>query len=196
LTVLECDRFAIQEHAVNVTDTPCDIRNAESGEVVGLAREVIGSFAKVLRGLLGKRLFSITVEVSEKPDDSLVFTLHQRPHLFKVRVEVRDSLGQLVGYLKSGSSRIRNGFEIYDKDARLFAQVSGRIFEYDYQFLTPDGKVELARVTRKVAGRGREASFSTESYYLDMNPELADQPLAKMLLLAATLAVDIIYKPA
>jgi len=27
-----------------------------------------------------------------------------------------------------------------------------------------------------------------------VNPDLADQPLAKMLLLAATLAIDLIYK--
>jgi hypothetical protein len=36
--------------------------------------------------------------------------------------------------------------------------------------------------------------FSADNYFLTINPDLADQPLAKMLLLAATLAVDIIYK--
>jgi uncharacterized protein YxjI len=145
--------------------------------------------------MVGKHLFSTTIEVCEKPDDSLVFTLHREWHIFKARVEVRDSLGQLVGYLKSKFFRIRNGFEIHGRDGKVFAQVKGRIFECDYHFLSTDGKVELARVARKIGAVAGEATFSDESYYLDVNPDLADQPLAKMLLLAAALAVDIIYKP-
>jgi hypothetical protein len=198
LTVLECDRFAIQERKIVVSGTQCDIRNANTGEVVGLARENIGGVAKLLRRVVGKHLFSTTVEVCEKPDDSLVFTLQREWHLFKARVEVRDSLGQLVGYLKSKFFRIRYGFDIHDRDGKVFAQVKGRIFECDYQVLTPDGKVELGRVARNLGGLGgmtREAPFSDVSYYLDVNPDLADQPLAKMLLVAATLAVDVMYKP-
>ena len=35
--------------------------------------------------------------------------------------------------------------------------------------------------------------FSADNYFLKVNPQFAEQPMAKMLLLAATLAVDIVY---
>ncbi|MFO0825163.1 MAG: hypothetical protein U0792_18925 [Gemmataceae bacterium] len=68
---------------------------------------------------------------------------------------------------------------------------------FNYQFLTEDDSVELGRVSKQiggVAGLAREVFFSADNYFLEVNPSLAEQPLAKMLLLAATLAVDIIYK--
>ena len=71
------------------------------------------------------------------------------------------------------------------------------MFGFDYRFLTEDGKVELGQVSKVIGGLGgiaREMFFSADNYFLKLNPDLADQPMAKMLLLAATLAVDIIYK--
>jgi hypothetical protein len=57
--------------------------------------------------------------------------------------------------------------------------------------------VELGEVSKKlggIAGLAREVFFSADNYFLRVNPKLTEQPLAKMLLLAATLAVDMIYK--
>ena len=51
-----------------------------------------------------------------------------------------------------------------------------------------------AMVLGGAAGLAREMFFSADNYFLEINPELSEQPMAKMLLLAATLAVDIIYK--
>ncbi len=196
--MLECNRFALLEHKKILSSVQSyDIRNAESGEVVGFARENLTGLTKALRWVMSKNLLPTAVEVFEKPDDSLVFSLQRGWYIFRARVEVRDSLGQLVGFFKSKFFTISGGFDVYDKDGKLFAHVKGRMFGFDYRFVTEDGKVELGRVTKKIgglAGLAREAFFSADNYYLEVNPDLAEQPLAKMLLLAATLAVDIIYK--
>ncbi len=92
---------------------------------------------------------------------------------------------------------ISGGFHVYDKDEKYFAHVKGKMFGFKYKFLTEDGKVELGEVSKKLgglAGLAKELFFSSDNYFLKVNPELAEQPLAKMLLLAATLAVDVIYK--
>ena len=146
---------------------------------------------------MSKHLLPTIVEVFEKPDDSLVFTLKRGWYLFKARVEVHDSLGQFVGSFRSKFFTISGGFDVFDKDGKCFAQVKGSMFGFNYRFLTEDGKVELGRVAKKLGGLvglAREAFFSADDYYLEVSPDLAEQPLAKMLLLAATLAVDIIYK--
>jgi hypothetical protein len=196
--VLECNRFAIQEHRKILSSVQSyDIRNGDTGDVVGSARETIGGFTQAMRWIISKHLMPTTVEVREKPDDSLVFTLRRGWYIFRSRVEVRDAVGQLVGFFKSKFFTISGGFHVYDRDGKYFAHVKGRMFGFDYRLLTEDGKVELGRVAKRIGGAGglaREVFFSADNYFLEVNPELAEQPMAKMLLLAATLAVDLIYK--
>jgi uncharacterized protein YxjI len=196
--VLECNTFAITEHKKILSSVQSyDIKNGETGDLVGTAVENIGALTKVMRWVMSKQLLPTTVEVREKPDDSLVFTIRRRAYLFRSRVEVLDAQGQLVGYFKSKFFTISGGFHVYDKDDKYFANVQGKMFGFNYKFLTEDGNVELGEVSKKLgglAGVAREIFFSADNYFLKVNPELAEQPLAKMLLLAATLAVDIIYK--
>jgi uncharacterized protein YxjI len=196
--VLECNTFAITEHKKILSSVQSyDIKNGETGDLVGIAIENIGGLTKLLRWVMSKQLLPTTVEVREKPDDSLVFTIRRGAYLFRSRVEVRDAQGQLVGYFKSKFLTISGGFHVYDKDDKYFANVQGKMFGFNYKFLTEDGKVQLGEVAKKLgglAGIAREIFFSADNYFLKVNPDLAEQPLAKMLLLAATLAVDIIYK--
>lgn len=196
--MLECNSFAIQEHKKILSSVQSyDIKNGESGELIGTAREDIGFFTKSMRWLVSKQFLPTKVEVREKPDDSLLFTLRRGWYLFRSRVEVRDSQDALVGYFKSKFLTISGGFNVYDKDDKYFARVKGRLLGFDYRFLTEDDKLELGRVSKVIGGAGglaREVFFSADHYYLQINPELAEQPMAKMLLLAATLAVDLIYK--
>ena len=196
--MLECNTFAIQEHKKIISSVQSyDIKNGETGELVGQAKENIGVLTQMLRWVMSKQFLPTTVEVHEKPDDSLVFTLRRGFYIFRSRVEVRDAQGELVGYFKSKFFTISGGFHVYDKHDKYFAHVKGRMFGFDYRFLTEDGKVELGQVSKVIGGLGglaREMFFSADNYFLKLNPELAGQPMAKMLLLAATLAVDIIYK--
>jgi uncharacterized protein YxjI len=196
--MLECNRFAIQEHKKILSSVQSyDIRNGDTGELVGSANENIGTVTQALRWFVSKQLLPTTVEVREKPDDSLVFTLRRGWYLFRSRVEVRDSQGELVGYFRSKFLTISGGFHVYDKDDKYFAHIKGSMLGFNYQFLTEDGTVELGKVSKRIgglSGLAREVLFSADNYFLEVNPELSEQPLAKMLLLAATLAVDMIYK--
>jgi len=196
--MLECTKFAIQEHKKILSSVQSyDIRNGDTGEIIGSARENISTLTKGLRWVMSKHLMPTTVEVREPPDDSLVFTLRRGWYIFKSTVEVRDSNGQLVGTFRSKFLTISGGFHVYDKDGKYFAHVKGSMFGFNYRFLTEDGSVELGRVAKKLggmAGLGKELFFSADNYFLEVSPELTEQPMAKMLLLAATLAVDIIYK--
>ena len=92
---------------------------------------------------------------------------------------------------------IGGGFQVYDKDDQYFAEVKGNLIGFDYRFLTADGAVELGRVTKQIeglSGIARKVFFSADHYLLQVNSELSEQPLAKMLLLATALAIDLIYK--
>ena len=196
--MLECNTFAITEHKKLLSSVQSyEIKNGETGEPVGTAVENIGGFNRLLRWFVSKQFMPTTVEVREKPDDSVVFTIGRGWYLFRSRVEVRDADGHLVGYFKSKFLTISGGFHVYDKDDKYFAHVKGSMFGFNYKFLTEDGTIELGTVSKKLGGLSgvvREVLFSADNYFLQVSPQFAEQPMAKMLLLAATLAVDIIYK--
>lgn len=191
--MLELQNFMIKEQVafMKTTDT-YDIFNPETGTQVGQAQEVIGTFAGILRMIIGKKLMSTMVEVREHPEGALVFVIKKPVAFFRSTVEVFDAQGEKLGYFKSKILSFGGGFWVYDKDDQQFAEVKGKWTGWEFTFVTPDG-VELGQVTKKWAGMLKELFTSADNYVVSVSPHLADQPIAKMLLLAAALAIDIVY---
>lgn len=195
--MLDRNTFVVKEHVKLISNTNTyDILDGDGGEVLGTAQEQIGTLVQLLRFVISKHLMPTRIEVREKPDDSLVFTIRRGAYIFKSRVEVHDAQGELVGYFKSKFFTISGGFHIYDKNDQHFAEIKGKWLGFDYRFVTPDGKLEMGRVSKKLGALGlvKELFTSADTYAVQVNPEMADEPLAKMLILAAALAIDTIYK--
>ncbi len=161
---------------------------------VAVAEEDISGLKKVLRWFVSKALLGTRVEVRESPDDSLVFVISRGPYIFRSRVEVHDAQGGLVGYFKSKVLTIGGGFHVYTADDRHFAEVKGNLIGFNYRLLTPDGSVELGKVSKQWGGVAKEFFTSADSYLVEVAEELDEQPMAKMLVVAAALATDMIFK--
>ncbi|MBN9520312.1 oxidoreductase [bacterium] len=195
--MLEKNTFVVKEHVKLIsTSNTYDILDAESGAQLGTAQENIGVVKQLLRFVLPKQIMSTVVEVREKPDDQLVFSIRRGPYLFRSRVEVLDANGALVGYYVSKFFTIGGGFHIYDKDDKHFAEIKGKWTGFNYRFLSPDGKVEMGQVSKKLSlgSLVKDLFTSADTYAVQVSPELTDEPMSKMLLLAAALAIDTIYK--
>jgi uncharacterized protein YxjI len=193
--VLERNRFVVREQVKLLADrNTYAILDGDTGEQVGTAEEHIGPFVRLLRWFVSKHLMPTRVEVREKPDDSLVFTIRRGGYLFKSRVEVLDAQGEEIGFFRSKVLTISGGFQVYDKAGNDFALIEGKWLGFDYRFVTPDGTVQLGRVSKKWEGLAKELFTSADTYGVEVSPDLAEQPLAKMLILAAALAIDMIYK--
>ena len=195
--MLERTKYVIKERVKIISAVQSyDILDADTGEVVGTAQESIGVLTQLLRWFVSKQFLPTRLEVREKPDDSLVFSLRRGWYLFRSRVEVLDSQDQLVGYFMSKFFTISGGFHVYDKDDQHFAEVKGKLFGWNYRFLSPDGKLEMGHVSKKLGAMGilKEMFTSADTFGVEISEELADEPMAKMLILAATLAIDLIYK--
>ena len=193
--MLESRRFLVRERVKFFkAHHTYDIHDADTEVQVGTADETISGVTKLLRWFVSKQLMGTRVEVREKPDDSLVFTLSRGWYVVRSRVEVHDAQGLLVGYLKSKLISWSGGFHVYDRDDKLFAEVTGNLVGFKYRMTTPDGAVELGRVSKQWKGISREVFTSADWYLVEVNEDLDEQPLAKMLVLAAALATDMIFK--
>ncbi len=191
--MLELQNYLVKEQVsfLKTTDT-YDIFDPESGEQVGVAKEDPGALVKTLRWLISKKLMPTKVEIREHPEGSLVFTIRKPVGLFRETVEVYDADDRKIGYFKSKLFSIGGGFYVYDKNDKQFAEVKGEWTGWEFRFITPDGH-EMGRVTKKWAGALKELFTSADNYVVSISDDLVDQPIAKMLLLAATIAIDVVY---
>jgi uncharacterized protein YxjI len=188
--VLESNSFVVKERArVLATRKAYDLLDGETGEPLGSASTTASGLWAAAGLVLGKESVPAAIEVREKPDDSLVFTI-RRSGLLVRRIELYDSQGVFLGSYRAKRLSVAGGFHVSDKDGVPFCDVRGKLFRSEYTFVTPDGKAELGKVTKQWGGVLKTLFTSAGTYGVRINPDFAEQPIAKMLMLGAALAID------
>ncbi len=191
--MLEANKFMIKEKVKFFkTHQTYDIFDYETEEQVGTAEEKISGLVKTLRWFINKALMPTKVEIRDE-EDALVFQIKRGVTFFRARVEVLNADGELIGYFKSKVFSFGGGFWVYDKKDKQFAEVKGNFIGFNYRILTPEGD-ELGKITKKWGGMAKELFTSADTYMIDIDEDLHDQPVAKMLVLAAAISIDIIFK--
>lgn len=188
--------FFIREHVglLKLTDT-FDILDPETQTQLGIARERPGALIETLRLVVDKRMLPTKVFVYEgtdaKDESRLLFSLHRGISLFTSKIEIRDNAGGLIGWFQSKVFSMGGAFRVYDAAGNEVAGVKGDWKGWNFKFLDNSGN-ELGSVTKKWSGLGRELFTSADNYIIALTQESA--PALAILLLAAGLAVDTVYK--
>ena len=191
--MLEPQRFFVREQVSLLKTTDVyDILDADTQQQVATAVEEPGQLVSLLRWVVHKKLMPTIIHVRSVPDNALLFTLRRPVSFWRDRVEVYDASGQRLGHFTGKVFTIGGGLIVFDRNGQQFADVKGDWVGWNFRFLTPDGQ-ELGIVTKKWAGIGQELFTTADNYIVAINDSLKDQVEAKVLLLAAALAIDIVY---
>jgi uncharacterized protein YxjI len=178
--------FVVKERATRGMKNVYDILD-DAGKPVGLAQQKTATMAMLIGMVTGAP--PTQIDFTEKPDDSLVFTIRRRGYLMK-KVEVVDAQGQVVGRYKAKMLSLAGGFNVYDPAGKHIAEIRGKLTKSEYTFFSPDGKTELGKVSKKWGGMMREMFTSADTYGVQIAPAAADDPKMKMLILGAAVAID------
>lgn len=170
-----------------------DIFDPASGARLGIAQEQISTGMKLLRLLINKRLLPTVVEVREGEDGPLVLSIRRGAAILRSHISVRNRLDQEIGRFKSKLFSLGGGFFVVDTLDNQVAEIKGDWKGWNFRFLGSDG-TELGVVTKKWAGIGKELFTSADNYVISLHDTAALTPDASALLLAAGLAIDIVYK--
>jgi len=191
--MLNLQHYFIKERqqVLGYTDT-YEILDPDTQQPVGGAREEVSTTIKFLRMFLDKNGLPTTVVVRNLQGEVVLRVRHPFTWLHD-KVEVSDGQGQLIGSFQKKLLSLGGSFLVSDGSGKPFAEVKGDWARWNYRFATPDG-VELGTVAEKYPGFAQALITDAHSYYVSVNERLKDQPVAKLLLLGATLAIDIIYK--
>ena len=187
-------KYFVREHAgiMKLTDV-YDILDPATNQQVGIAIENPGALFKWLRLLVNKQMLPTTVEIRERKDGPIRMSIQRGFTLLRAKVSVRDGEGNELGFFKAKLFSLGGGFFVYDKLGEQVAQVKGDWKGWNFRFLDASGN-ELGTITKKWAGIGKELFTSADNYIIALNDNLQQNPAIVALLLAAGLAIDVVFK--
>jgi len=172
-----------------------DILDPETQQQLGIAKEKPGALVHILRLLVSRRLLPTKVFVYEgaNSDDEarLMFSIRRGVTFFRSKVNILDRGGNVLGWFQSKVFSIGGAFRVFDASGTEVAMVKGDWKGWNFRFLDKNEK-EIGTITKKWAGIGKELFTTADNYIIAMNQEA--EPAKAILLLAAGLAVDTVYK--
>ena len=169
-----------------------DLYDPATGQIVLLCREeTLGLFTKILRFTDYKRYTPFDISV-RTPAGELVVQVTRGIAILRSRVEVRDGKGRLLGTFRQKLFSIGGAFDILDLSEKVVCTLKGKWTGWDFRFLS--GTTQLAHVTKKWAGIGKELFTSADNYVISIAPSVPADGPARPLIVAAVLCIEMVFK--
>jgi uncharacterized protein YxjI len=185
--------FFVKEHAgIFKAANNYDIFEPHSQQKILECREPnLGFFSKLLRFTDYKRFTPFDVVVST-PEGQKVLSVRRGVSIFLSKVEVLDGNDQVVGYFKQKLFSIGSKFDVLDAQERMACTLKGKWTSWDFRFV--QGSSELAAVSKKWAGLGKELFTTADNYMLSIDPGVPADDARRLLIVAAVMCIDMVLK--
>lgn len=170
-----------------------NIFDPESQQQIGVAKEEPGGFIKFLRIFISKLMLPTKVVVYDREEPGPILTMEKPFSWFRSKVGIYDRNGSYLGYFRSKLLTLGGGFFVFDATERQIAEIKGDWKGWNFKFLDADGK-GMGVITKKWAGIGKELFTSADNYIISISDTVEQKPELSALLLAAGLAIDIVFK--
>ncbi len=107
-------------------------------------------------------------------------------------VGVFDAAGNPIGTFRQKLLSIGGKFDILDAEGRIRCTLAGTWTSWEFRF-ERDG-ADIARVSKKWAGIGKELFTSADNYMLAIDPAVGADDPDRLLIVAAVLCIDMVLK--
>lgn len=169
-----------------------DIFDAKTNQQILICREPnLGFFTKLFRFTDYKRMTAFDVQITT-PEGNPVLSVRRGITIFRSIVEVFDEADQKIGSFRQRMLSFGGKFEILDISENVVCTLQGKWTGWDFTF--SNEKQELAQVSKKWAGLGREFFTSADNYVLSINQTVPENDKVRQLILAAVMCIDMVLK--
>lgn len=191
--ILNKNLFLIKEHVgMFKAASNYDVLDLDTGEVLLHCREDnLGMFTKMLRFTDYKRMTPFHTEV-RTPQGERILGVQRGVSIFLSKVDVLDESGLRIGGFKQKFLSIGGAFDVLGQDDTTICSLKGKWTSWDFRFLAGDN--ELARVSKKWSGIGKELFTSADNYILQISDAVPPDSSIRQLILAAVLCIDLVLK--
>lgn len=192
--VLDRNIFFVREHpGLFKAAHNYDILDPPTQELLMECREEkMSRLTRILRFTDLKRTtpFSITVRTV---DGVQVLRMTRGIPVLASVVRVFDDTDTLIGSFKQKAFSVSGAFDVLDAEDNPVCRLKGGLAGWNFRFLATDD-LELARVTRKWAGLGKELFTSANDYILQIDEAVPNGSVIRQLVLASVLCIGLIQK--
>ena len=151
----------------------------------------LGMLTRALRFTDYKRMTPFDVLVTDTSGQTVV-QVKRGISLFLSKVSVLDGSGRRLGGFNQKFFSIGGSFRVLDESGNEVCQLVGKWTGFDFQFKAQG--VELARVTKKWMGMGKELFTSADNYVLSISDVVPPDSATRKLILAAVMCIDMVLK--
>jgi uncharacterized protein YxjI len=191
--VLNQNVYLVKEHVgLFKAASNYDIFDPQSGtQLMQCREERLGIFTKLLRFTDYKRMTPFNVQVRTTQGEP-VLSVRRGISIFLSNVEVLDEQEGRVGGFKQKFFSLGGAFSVLDNHDQVVCQLKGKWTGWEFRFLA--GENELALVTKKWAGLGKEFFTSADNYVLQISDQVPPNHAVRQLILGAVMCIDLVLK--
>jgi uncharacterized protein YxjI len=191
--VLNRNEFFVKEHVgMFKAANNYDVMD-ETGRAILHCREPnLGAITKLLRFTDYKRMTPFDVHITT-PDGKPVVRVTRGVSLFLSKVEVFDDQNRYIGGFKQKFFSIGGAFTVLNANDEPVCDLKGKWTGWDFKFIAPGG-TELAHVTKKWAGLGKELFTSADNYVLQIYDNVPKDSPIRQLIMGAVMCIDMVLK--
>jgi uncharacterized protein YxjI len=169
-----------------------DIYSAQSGELLLECREPnLGPITKLLRFTDYKQMTPFDVQI-RTPQGNPFIRIQRGISIFLSKVAVTDENNHAIGGFQQKLFSIGGKFDVLDSNEQPLCQLNGKLLGWNFHFMR-DG-VELAHVSKKWGGIGKELFTSADNYVIEISDALAEGDPLRKLVIAAVMCIDMVLK--
>jgi uncharacterized protein YxjI len=191
--VLNRNLFFVKEHiGMFKAANNYDILDPETQEIIMLCREEnLGFFTKMLRFTDYKRMTPFNIEIST-PNGELLLMVKRGVSLFRSMVEVLDSNGIVIGTFRQRMLSLGGKFDLLDLNGNVLCTLRGDWKGWEFTFVKDE--IELASVSKKWAGLGKELFTTADNYMLKIESFVKPNDPMRMSIVAMVMCIDMVLK--
>jgi uncharacterized protein YxjI len=185
--------FLIKEHVgLFKAANNFDVFDPNGGAKLMECREPdLGLITKLLRFTDYKRMTPFNVVINGA-DGRPVLSVRRGVSLFLSQVDVLNAAGVRIGGFKQKLFSIGGAFTVLDANDREVCTLKGKWTSWEFRFLRGDR--ELAKVSKKWSGLGKELFTSADNYVLTIDASVPEGDNLRLLILAAVMCIDMVLK--
>ena len=161
-------------------------------EILKCREENLGFFTKMFRFTKYKRVTPFNVLVNTL-DDKQVIRIEKSITLWLASIKIYDDNDVFIGIFKQRFSFLTSKIDVLDTKGNKMFFLKGKWTGWEFKFLD-ENKKELAFVTKKWAGLGKEMFTSADNYMLSISEDVEPDSEARRLILASIFCIDIATK--
>jgi len=193
--ILSRNLFLVKEQiSVMRAENNFDIYDPNDGSLLIICREEgLNFFTKLLRFTDSKTSTPFNLVLRNPNDGRQIVRVNRGWVLFLSKVTVHDENDNPIGFFQQKLFSIGGAFDLFDMSGQLACTLKGSWTGWEFRFASADGQ-ELAMVTKKWAGIGKELFTTADNYIISVSDHVRPNDPVRQLILAAVMCIDMVLK--